>query len=98
MRFSTVGILAALAAIASAQNPFTRTSYDGISAGQPEDITWDATTEGTVTLVLMQGDPKTLKQVQVIASTSAGLYTPDPWSRPGSQINLSVPDQMRTTN
>ena len=77
MRFSTVGILAALAAIASAQNPFTRTSYDGIAAGQPEDITWEATTEGTVTLVLMQGEPKALKQVQVIASTSARSCTPD---------------------
>lgn len=71
MRFSTVGVLAALAAIASAQNPFTRTSYDGIAGGQPEDITWEATTKGTVTLVLMQGEPKSLKQVQVIASTSA---------------------------
>lgn len=68
MRFSTVAIVGALAALASAQNPFTRTNYEGIAAGQPEDITWEPTSKGTVTLKLVQGDPKDLTQVQNIAS------------------------------
>ena len=67
MRFSTVALLSALAALAAAQNPFTRSEYDDIEAGIPEQITWDPTSEGTVTIVLVHGDPNDLQQVEVIA-------------------------------
>lgn len=71
MRFSAVALLSALAALAAAQNPFTRSEYDDIEAGFPEQITWDPTSEGTVTIVLVHGDPQNLERVEVLAGTSS---------------------------
>ncbi len=71
MRFSTALILSALAAAVAAQNKFTRTSYTGIKANMPEVITWEPTTQGTVSIVLMEGDWENLDQVEVVAGTSS---------------------------
>lgn len=72
MRFTSAILAGALAVLAVAQkpNPFTRTSYEGIAAGFPTTITWTPTTSGTVTLVLMQGDPDALTTVATIKGMS----------------------------
>ncbi|RPA91326.1 hypothetical protein L873DRAFT_1848334 [Choiromyces venosus 120613-1] len=45
--------------------PTTTTSIDG---SVPRNITWDPTTNGTVTLVLLKGFPKDLKHIGTIAA------------------------------
>lgn len=73
MRFFSTLVAAALAAVAAAQtsaNPFTRSSYSGITAGTATQITWTPTTSGTVTLLLVKGDPSALKTVATIGSES----------------------------
>ncbi|KFY16297.1 hypothetical protein V491_05373, partial [Pseudogymnoascus sp. VKM F-3775] len=72
MRFISALLAGALAVVASAQtsstgpNPFTNSDFTGIVAGEPFTITWDPTTEGTVTLQLVQGDPSALDTVETI--------------------------------
>ena len=69
MQFSTTLILAAVAALASAQNPFTFTSLTSIPAGTPFNITWAPSTgtTDTVSLVLRQGESTDLDTVETIA-------------------------------
>ena len=69
MQFSTTLILAAVAALASAQNPFTFTSLTSITAGTPFNITWAPSTgtTDTVSLVLRQGESTDLDTVETIA-------------------------------
>ncbi|KAL5329667.1 hypothetical protein ACEPPN_003182 [Leptodophora sp. 'Broadleaf-Isolate-01'] len=70
MQFSTTLILAAVAALASAQNPFTFTSLTSITAGTPFNITWAPSTgtTDTVSLVLRQGESTALDTIETIAS------------------------------
>lgn len=73
MRFISSFVAAALAAVAVAQttpNPFTRSSYNGITAGVTTQITWTPTTPGSVTLLLVKGDPGNLNTVATITSES----------------------------
>merc|ERR1711974_291923 len=82
MQFSTTLILAAVAALGSAQNPFTFTSLTSITAGTPFNITWAPSTgtTDTVSLVLRQGESTDLDTVETIASniqnTGSYLWTP----------------------
>lgn len=71
MQYTTL-LLAALASLAAAQNPFTMTSLSTITAGTPYNITWAPSTgtTDTVTLVLRQGNSKDLTTIQTIACTS----------------------------
>jgi hypothetical protein len=80
MRFISALVAGALAVVAAAQtgdsnrpNPFTNTDFQGIAAGESFDITWTPTSDGTVTLVLMQGDPGDLKPVATIEGVFASL-------------------------
>jgi len=96
MRFSAVALLSALAALAAAQNPFTRSEYDNFEAGFPEEITWDPTSEGTVTIVLVHGDPQALERVEVIASgipnSGAITWTPSTTLPKGDDYALQIID------
>ncbi|PVH84284.1 hypothetical protein DL98DRAFT_512665 [Cadophora sp. DSE1049] len=82
MQFSTTLIFAAVAALASAQNPFSFTSLTSITAGEPFNITWAPSTgtTDTVSLVLRQGESTDLDTVETIASniqnTGSYLWTP----------------------
>lgn len=69
MRFSTAIFASAFAALVSAQaNPFTRTSYTGITAGTPINITWTPTSSGTITLLLVTGtSATTLNPISTVA-------------------------------
>ncbi|KAH7354735.1 Ser-Thr-rich glycosyl-phosphatidyl-inositol-anchored membrane family-domain-containing protein [Rhexocercosporidium sp. MPI-PUGE-AT-0058] len=88
MQFSTTLILAAVAALASAQNPFTFTTLTSITAGTPFNITWAPSTgtTDTVSLVLRQGESTSLDTVQTIASKiqNTGSYL---WTPPTSLVN-----------
>jgi hypothetical protein len=84
MRFISALVAGALAVVAAAQtggsdhpNPFTNTDFQGIAAGESFDITWTPTTDGTVTLVLVQGDPGDLQPVATIEGAFASI-TPFP--------------------
>jgi len=87
MRFTSAFLAAACAVVALAQsstttgpNPFTRTSYSGITAGVPINITWTPTTSGTVSLQLVEGISTNLKTVSTFAPTIANsgsfIWTP----------------------
>lgn len=84
MHFSLPLLLAALSAVASAQNPFTFTTTPVVVAGTPFNITWAPSTGtvDTVTLVLRQGDPAHLVDVATIAGSSSptlhSLFLPPP--------------------
>ncbi|KAI7074088.1 hypothetical protein KC352_g42215, partial [Hortaea werneckii] len=64
--------------LALAQNAF-KIPEAGLSAtgGQPVDLQWDPTTDGTVTLVLRSGSSNNLNEGTVIASSieNSGSYT-----------------------
>ncbi|KAI7335262.1 hypothetical protein KC315_g3344, partial [Hortaea werneckii] len=64
--------------LALAQNAFNIPEA-GLSAtgGQPLDLSWDPTTDGTVTLVLRSGSSNNLNEGTVIASNidNSGSYT-----------------------
>ena len=85
--------LAALAPLVSAYttptgagpegNPITRPGLNTIvPVGQPFTITWEPTTEGTVSLVLLKGPAENLIPVYAIAEKieNSGSYTWDPAS------------------
>lgn len=80
MQFSTLilGVMGALAATASAQNPFTFTTLTSIKAETPFNITWSPSTgtTDTVTLILRKGLSTDLDTVATIAglSPSSLLY------------------------
>ncbi|KAH9214494.1 Ser-Thr-rich glycosyl-phosphatidyl-inositol-anchored membrane family-domain-containing protein [Leptodontidium sp. 2 PMI_412] len=88
MQFSTTLILAAVAALASAQNPFTFTSLTSITAGTPFNITWAPSTgtTDTVSLVLRQGESTALDTIETIASKiqNTGSYL---WTPPTTLVN-----------
>ncbi|KAL3417641.1 hypothetical protein PVAG01_10651 [Phlyctema vagabunda] len=88
MRFSTSFVLAALASLVAAQNPFTFTTLSSITAGQPFDITWAPSTGDvqTVTLILRQGDPNNLNTVTTIAAgiENTGSFS---WTPPTTLVN-----------
>jgi hypothetical protein len=55
MHFSTTFFVSAFAAMASAQNMFTMASLPtSIAVGTTFNITWQPTTQGTVSLLLVQ--------------------------------------------
>jgi hypothetical protein len=81
MRFISALMAGALAVVATAQvgtgsnpNPFTNSNYSGIATGSPVPITWTPTTKGTVSLLLVQGDPNALVTVATISSASSSLH------------------------
>ena len=79
MRFTTTLIASAFTVFAAAQsaaNPFTNTDYSTISAGQAFTITWSPTTTGSVSLILVKGDPAALTTVSTIASAFAPQASP----------------------
>jgi hypothetical protein len=68
MQYTTL-LLAFVASLVSAQNPFTMTTMPtAIQAGQPFTITWNPSTgtTDTISLVLRQGDPDHLNTVTTI--------------------------------
>jgi hypothetical protein len=73
MRFFTAFALGAFAALAAAaDNPFTMTTIpSSIPAGSPFPITWNPTTQGTVSLYLVNGPSSDVKFVSVIAGKSS---------------------------
>lgn len=85
MRFISALVAGALAAVAVAQttgnepNPFTNSDYSGIAAGTPITLTWTPTTDGTVTIELVQGDPGHLNPVSIIQSEFASLALLNPF-------------------
>ncbi|KFY19702.1 hypothetical protein V493_07857 [Pseudogymnoascus sp. VKM F-4281 (FW-2241)] len=101
MRFISALVAGALAVVAAAQsgnqaNPFTNDNFNGIEAGESFTVTWDPTTDGTVTLQLVQGDPGSLNTVSTIEAgiTNSGSYTwtPDSSTVKGSNYALKIVD------
>jgi hypothetical protein len=71
MRFSTVlcTVGAFAAAVLAGENPIYKPDgSDMVTAGQPYNITWKPTTDGTITLTLRQGESTNLDTIGVIAS------------------------------
>lgn len=94
MRFISALVAGALAIVASAQsgdgnqeNPFTNSDFDGIVAGESFTITWDPTTDSTVTLNLVHGDPGALQPVAVIEGASVSSYSSDPLHSAATSCN-----------
>lgn len=108
MRFSSIlasALTAAVAVVAqtgSTANPFTKSDYSGITAGTPITITWTPTTDGTVTIELVRGDPLNLNLVSVIQSDleNSGSYewTPDVSIVQGSDYALKIIDDNDSDN
>lgn len=70
MRLQLLYIAASLVALAAAQeraNPFTLPPGFMITAGEPTTITWNPTTQGTVSIRLRQGASSNLEEGTVIA-------------------------------
>lgn len=100
MRFISALLAGALAVVASAQtsstgpNPFTNSDFTGIVAGEPFTITWDPTTEGTVTLQLVQGDPSALDTVETIEGEFTSCFPLLPFNSAASTLlSLAVSQQ-----
>ncbi|KAL8902617.1 MAG: hypothetical protein Q9207_004544 [Kuettlingeria erythrocarpa] len=71
MRISLLYIASSVVALAAAQekaNPFTLPPGFMITAGQPTTITWDPTTQGTVSIRLREGASSNLEEGTVVAS------------------------------
>ncbi|KFZ03749.1 hypothetical protein V502_10692 [Pseudogymnoascus sp. VKM F-4520 (FW-2644)] len=104
MRFTTTLIASAFTVFAAAQsaaNPFTNTDYSTISAGQAFTITWSPTTTGSVSLVLVKGDPAALTTVSTIASglhnSGSFDWIPDSSIVKGSDYALKIVDDADAT-
>ncbi|KAL4779604.1 Ser-Thr-rich glycosyl-phosphatidyl-inositol-anchored membrane family-domain-containing protein [Aspergillus varians] len=81
MRFFTAGLVSALAAMATAYttpdysvspsgNPIlTPSLQEQVAAGSPYTITWDPTTEGTVSLVLLRGPSTNVLPLYALAES-----------------------------
>lgn len=70
MRISILYIASSIVALAAAQekaNPFTLPPGFMITAGQPATITWDPTTQGTVSIRLREGASSNLEEGTVVA-------------------------------
>lgn len=68
---SSLLLVSGLAALVAAQNPFTFNPLPtSIKVGEAFNITWSPSTgtQATVTIMLRQGDPDHLADVEVIAS------------------------------
>ncbi|KAL2826824.1 Ser-Thr-rich glycosyl-phosphatidyl-inositol-anchored membrane family-domain-containing protein [Aspergillus cavernicola] len=92
MRFFTAGLVSALVAVATAYttpdysippsgNPIlTPGLQELVPAGQPYTITWDATTEGLISLVLLRGPSTNVVPLAAIAeniqNTGSYVWTP----------------------
>ncbi|KAH7397959.1 Ser-Thr-rich glycosyl-phosphatidyl-inositol-anchored membrane family-domain-containing protein [Cadophora sp. MPI-SDFR-AT-0126] len=104
MQFSSTLIFAAIAALASAQNPFTFTSLTSIKAGEPFNITWAPSTGSTdtVSLVLRQGDSSNLETVETIASkidnTGSYVWTPSTSIANGDGYAFQIIDDGNSDN
>ncbi|KAK0103331.1 hypothetical protein ONS95_005360 [Cadophora gregata] len=102
MQFSTTLIFAGIAALASAQNPFTFTSLTSIKAGEPFNITWAPSTgtTDTISLVLRQGESTDLDTVETIASkiqnTGSYLWTPSTTLVNGAGYAFQIIDDGNT--
>ncbi|CZS89098.1 uncharacterized protein RCO7_04687 [Rhynchosporium graminicola] len=102
MQFSTALVLAAMASLASAQNPFTFTNLASITAGTPFNITWAPSTgtSDTVSLVLRQGPSNALDTVETIAAkiqnTGSYLWTPSPSLTNGPNYAFQIIDDGNT--
>ncbi|PBP21612.1 hypothetical protein BUE80_DR007642 [Diplocarpon rosae] len=102
MRFSHTLIFAAWASLARAQNPFTFTELDSVTAGQPFTITWAPSTgtTDTVTLLLRQGDEKDLATVETIAAniqnTGSYVWTPSTSLVNGGDYAFEIVDNGNT--
>ena len=72
MQFSTLSLLVALTSLVSAQNPFNFLTTPVVKVGTPFNITWSPSTgtTDTITLLLRQGNPNALTNVETIACTS----------------------------
>lgn len=95
MRFISALVAGALAVVAAAQsgnqaNPFTNDNFNGIEAGESFTVTWDPTTDGTVTLQLVQGDPDSLNTVSTIEGAFAS-FLPSLTAFPLCRIDLHKP-------
>ncbi|PYI06324.1 hypothetical protein BO78DRAFT_117273 [Aspergillus sclerotiicarbonarius CBS 121057] len=89
MRFFTTAIVSALAALASAyttpdysEGPtgnaiYTPSLDELVTAGSPFEITWDPTTSGTVSLVLLRGPSTDCVPIQTIVEdiSNTGKYS-----------------------
>lgn len=102
MRFSTTVLFAAFATLSSAQNPFTFTTLTSVTAGTPFNITWAPSTgtTDTVTILLRQGDPKSLTTVATVASsiqnTGSYIWTPPTTLPAGSDYAFEIVDDGNT--
>lgn len=70
MRISILYIAGSVVGLAAAQekaNPFTLPPGFMITAGQPITITWDPTTQGTVSIRLRAGASSNLEEGTVVA-------------------------------
>lgn len=70
MRISLLYIASFVVGLAAAQeraNPFTLPPGFMITAGQPTTITWDPTTQGTVSIRLRAGASSNLEEGTVVA-------------------------------
>ncbi|PMD49849.1 uncharacterized protein K444DRAFT_670669 [Hyaloscypha bicolor E] len=104
MHFSTYAsvVIAALAALTSAQNPFTFTTLTSVTAGTPINITWAPSTGtvDTITLVLRQGDPTHLSTIATIApsiqNSGSFLWTPPTTLVAGTGYAFEIVDDGNT--
>ncbi|PBP26211.1 hypothetical protein BUE80_DR002829 [Diplocarpon rosae] len=102
MRFSHTLIFAAWASLARAQNPFTFTELNSVTAGQSFTITWAPSTGSTdtVTLLLRQGDEKDLGTVETIAAniqnTGSYVWTPSTSLVNGGDYAFEIVDNGNT--
>ncbi|KAL2871089.1 GPI anchored serine-threonine rich protein [Aspergillus lucknowensis] len=92
MRFSTAGVISALVAVATAWtapdyskaptgNAIIKPGLDEqVSAGKPYTITWDPTTDGLVSLVLLRGPSTNVVPLYAIAESvpNSGEYVWNP--------------------
>ncbi|RMZ06396.1 hypothetical protein D0862_04636 [Hortaea werneckii] len=77
--------------LALAQNAFNIPDA-GLSAtgGQPLDLSWDPTTDGTVTLVLRSGSSNNLNEGTVIARNGSYTWTPSNDLTRGSDYTVQI--------
>ncbi|KAI5791920.1 Ser-Thr-rich glycosyl-phosphatidyl-inositol-anchored membrane family-domain-containing protein [Geopyxis carbonaria] len=106
MRFFTstfAGLVALASAVLAAENPISKPDGSApIAAGKPQTITWNPTTEGTITLTLRKGSSNDLKDVTVITAGAAnsGSFT---WTPPkdlpaGENYAIMITDAAGETN
>ncbi|KAH8747270.1 Ser-Thr-rich glycosyl-phosphatidyl-inositol-anchored membrane family-domain-containing protein [Hyaloscypha finlandica] len=104
MHFSTYAsvAIATLAALTSAQNPFTFTTLTSITAGTSINITWAPSTGtvDTITLLLRQGDPTHLSTIATIApsiqNSGSFLWTPPTTLVAGTGYAFEIVDDGNT--